>query len=87
MYYTFRCSYPDQSRQAKRMGGEGAAPGASYSPAMGLIYIFNLIVGTGALTLPAAFHDAGMLLFFCFVFLLWKNFFLEVIPVVVSVAN
>ncbi len=23
------------------------------------VYIFNLIVGTGALTLPAAFHDAG----------------------------
>ena len=30
-----------------------------YSPTTGLIYIFNLIVGTGALTLPAAFHDAG----------------------------
>lgn len=26
---------------------------------MGLIYIFNLIVGTGALTLPAAFARAG----------------------------
>jgi len=33
-----------------------------YSPLTGLIYIFNLIVGTGALTLPAAFHDAGWLL-------------------------
>lgn len=33
-----------------------------YSPFTGLIYIFNLIVGTGALTLPAAFHDAGWLL-------------------------
>ena len=33
-----------------------------YSPVTGLIYIFNLIVGTGALTLPAAFHDAGWLL-------------------------
>ena len=41
------------------MGGEGPAPGVTYSPPMGLIYIFNLIVGTGALTLPAAFHDAG----------------------------
>ena len=30
-----------------------------YSPTTGLIYIFNLIVGTGALTLPAAFYDAG----------------------------
>lgn len=26
---------------------------------MGLIYVFNLIVGTGALTLPAAFARAG----------------------------
>lgn len=31
----------------------------SYSPTMGLIYIFNLIVGTGALTLPAAIHNVG----------------------------
>ena len=30
-----------------------------YSGTTGFIYIFNLIVGTGALTLPAAFHDAG----------------------------
>ena len=30
-----------------------------YSPTTGLVYIFNLIVGTGALTLPAAFHDVG----------------------------
>jgi len=35
---------------------------SKYSPLTGLIYIFNLIVGTGALTLPAAFHDAGWLL-------------------------
>ena len=28
----------------------------TYSPLTGLIYIFNLIVGTGALTLPAAFQ-------------------------------
>jgi len=29
---------------------------------MGLVYIFNLIVGTGALTMPAAFASAGWLL-------------------------
>ena len=29
---------------------------------MGLIYVFNLIVGTGALTLPAAFQCAGFAL-------------------------
>lgn len=28
---------------------------------MGLVYVFNLIVGTGALTLPAAFAGAGWL--------------------------
>ena len=37
-------------------------PLAHYSPMTGFVYIFNLIVGTGALTLPAAFHDAGWLL-------------------------
>ena len=29
---------------------------------MGLVFVFNLIVGTGALTLPAAFAEAGWLL-------------------------
>lgn len=33
--------------------------GDQYSVWVGLIYIFNLIVGTGALTLPAAFANAG----------------------------
>ena len=37
-------------------------PFSQYSPFTGLVYIFNLIVVTGALTLPAAFHDAGWLL-------------------------
>lgn len=32
---------------------------AHYSRLTGFVYVFNLIVGTGALTLPAAFHDAG----------------------------
>jgi len=42
------------------MPGGGIEEGAPrYSGTTGLIYIFNLIVGTGALTLPAAFHDAG----------------------------
>ena len=46
------------------MAGDMELPGtvAHYSPVTGLIYIFNLIVGTGALTLPAAFLDAGWLL-------------------------
>ncbi|XP_050699171.1 transmembrane protein 104-like isoform X2 [Eriocheir sinensis] len=37
----------------------GLHPGEQYSPATGLIYVFNLIVGTGCLTLPAAFAAAG----------------------------
>jgi len=46
------------------MAGDIEVPGTvtHYSPLTGLIYIFNLIVGTGALTLPAAFHDAGWFL-------------------------
>lgn len=32
-----------------------------YSPYTALLYIFNLIIGTGALTLPKAFHEAGWL--------------------------
>ena len=31
----------------------------NYSPTTGLVYIFNLIVGTGALTIPKAFNDVG----------------------------
>lgn len=29
---------------------------------VGLIYVFNLIVGTGALTMPKAFQEAGWIL-------------------------
>ncbi|XP_071106708.1 transmembrane protein 104-like [Haliotis cracherodii] len=35
--------------------------GAQYGTVVGLVYIFNLIVGTGALTMPAAFQQAGWL--------------------------
>uniref|UniRef100_A0A915BT55 Amino acid transporter transmembrane domain-containing protein n=1 Tax=Parascaris univalens TaxID=6257 RepID=A0A915BT55_PARUN len=34
----------------------------AYSTKIGYILIFNLIVGTGALALPKAFHSAGCLL-------------------------
>ena len=34
---------------------------------VGLIYVFNLIVGTGALTLPAAFAGAGWVISLCFI--------------------
>ncbi|XP_022095546.1 transmembrane protein 104-like isoform X2 [Acanthaster planci] len=33
--------------------------GELYSPVFGMIYVFNLIVGTGALTMPLAFARAG----------------------------
>ncbi|RUS78031.1 hypothetical protein EGW08_014206 [Elysia chlorotica] len=33
-----------------------------YSRLVGYVYVFNLIVGTGALTMPAAFGEAGWLL-------------------------
>ncbi|CAG5114534.1 unnamed protein product [Candidula unifasciata] len=36
--------------------------GAQYSQVVGFVYVFNLIVGTGALTMPAAFKEAGWLL-------------------------
>ncbi|KAI4470219.1 hypothetical protein MML48_1g17562 [Holotrichia oblita] len=35
---------------------------STYSSWVGIIYVFNLIVGTGALTLPSAFAKAGWLL-------------------------
>lgn len=39
-------------------------PSATYSQPVGLLYVFNLIVGTGALALPKAFQTAGWLLSF-----------------------
>ncbi|KAK2588254.1 hypothetical protein KPH14_004284 [Odynerus spinipes] len=41
-----------------------------YSTWVGLIYIFNLIVGTGALTLPAVFSKAGWALGFSVILIL-----------------
>ncbi|XP_052828132.1 transmembrane protein 104 isoform X1 [Octopus bimaculoides] len=48
----------------------------AYSPitptnhALGLIYVFNLIVGTGALAMPKSFHSAGWLLSIIFLVIL-----------------
>jgi len=36
--------------------------GAHYSPTTAFIYIFNLIVGVGALSLPAGFQATGWIL-------------------------
>ena len=57
-----------------------------YSPLTGLIYIFNLIVGTGALTLPAAFHDAGWLLSTVIIIILAFMSFLTATFVIESMA-
>ncbi|XP_042198396.1 transmembrane protein 104 [Callorhinchus milii] len=41
------------------MPGGITEAGELYSPYVGLVYMFNLIVGTGALTMPQAFAAAG----------------------------
>ncbi|XP_005924222.1 transmembrane protein 104 isoform X1 [Simochromis diagramma] len=41
------------------MAGGITDTGEPYSPFVGLVYMFNLIVGTGALTMPKAFAQAG----------------------------
>lgn len=43
------------------MAGDITEAGELYSPLVGLVYMFNLIVGTGALTMPKAFAHAGWL--------------------------
>ncbi|KAJ1362566.1 hypothetical protein KIN20_022167 [Parelaphostrongylus tenuis] len=40
----------------------GAEHSTLYDPTIGLLYVFNLIVGTGALALPKAFQTAGFVL-------------------------
>lgn len=39
----------------------GAPTGGSYSPLTGFVFLFNLIVGAGALTIPRAFAQVGLL--------------------------
>ncbi len=42
---------------------KGAAPisGATYSLFVGSLFVFNLIVGTGSLTMPKPFAETGLL--------------------------
>lgn len=57
------------------MAGEITETGELYSPYVGLVYMFNLIVGTGALTMPKAFATAGWLVsLFLLVFLGFMSF-------------
>lgn len=46
-------------------GGGGLAKEGSYGNKVGLIFVFNLIVGAGSLTLPKVFHSAGIVLSTC----------------------
>ncbi|CAH0546275.1 unnamed protein product [Brassicogethes aeneus] len=57
-----------------------------YPPLVGLIYVFNIIVGTGALTLPAAFQGAGWLFSSILLILLAFVSFMTVTFVIESVA-
>ncbi|KAJ3662373.1 hypothetical protein Zmor_006727 [Zophobas morio] len=57
-----------------------------YSSWVGLIYVFNLIVGTGALTLPAVFAGAGWLLSTILVTLLALVSFITVTFVIETMA-
>ncbi|GLE04372.1 hypothetical protein PINS_up013302 [Pythium insidiosum] len=43
------------------MAGGGGPSIGSYSPLTGFVFIFNLIVGAGALTIPHAFAQVGLL--------------------------
>lgn len=54
---------------------------------MGLVYVFNLIVGTGALTLPAAFAGAGWLFSSILLILLACVSFITATFVIESVAS
>lgn len=37
-------------------------PGQSYGNAAGFVFVFNLVVGVGGLTMPLAFADTGLIL-------------------------
>lgn len=43
------------------MAGDITDTGELYSPYVGLVYMFNLIVGTGALAMPKSFATTGWL--------------------------
>ncbi|XP_058531602.1 transmembrane protein 104 isoform X1 [Ochotona princeps] len=69
------------------MAGEITDTGELYSPYVGLVYMFNLIVGTGALTMPKAFATAGwlvsllLLMFLGFMSFMTTTFVIEAMAV------
>lgn len=66
---------------------DGVSSGSQYSTWMGLIYVFNLIVGTGALTLPAAFDRAGWVLGLCLICVLALISYITVTFVIETMAS
>ncbi|XP_046586386.1 hydroxyacylglutathione hydrolase, mitochondrial isoform X1 [Neodiprion lecontei] len=66
---------------------EANHPSDQYSTWVGLIYIFNLIVGTGALTLPAAFSRAGWALGLTLILILAFISFVTVTFVIEAMAS
>ncbi|KAK0168213.1 hypothetical protein PV327_002038 [Microctonus hyperodae] len=58
-----------------------------YSARVGAIFIFNLIVGTGALTLPAVFSRAGWALGTCIILILGFMSFVTLTFVIESMAS
>uniref|UniRef100_UPI00398EA098 transmembrane protein 104 n=1 Tax=Pristiophorus japonicus TaxID=55135 RepID=UPI00398EA098 len=65
------------------MPGGITETGELYSPYVGLVYMFNLIVGTGALTMPQAFAEAGwavslaLIIFLAFMSYMTTTFVIE----------
>jgi len=61
--------------------------GDQYSSGVGFIFIFNLIVGTGALTMPHAFQEAGWLISLILVVLLGFSSYITVTFMVEAMAT
>jgi len=52
----------EDSEERGMVHGAPTSPGEGYSATMGFVYIFNLVVGFGALTLPSVFYNSGYVL-------------------------
>lgn len=65
----------------------------TYSLAIGFVYIFNIIVGTGALTMPKAFEKTGILLssvlliFLTFMSFVTATFMFEAMAIANAIKN
>ena len=65
----------------------------TYSLAIGFVYIFNIIVGTGALTMPKAFEKTGIILssallvFLTFMSFITATFMFEAMAIANAIKN